>query len=63
MRKVNYVARNGFTTITTTSYTVATSNGFTVEKTFLTAVDSRTEKDKAIMRCHAEKVKEKKGWK
>ena len=66
MRKINYVAvaPNG-TTFTTPSYTEATSAGSKISKTFLTEIDTRSDKIKEATKKHAlkfqEKMREKRG--
>ena len=66
MRKVNYVAvaPNGIS-FTTSSYTEATSAGNKISKTFLTEIDTRSEKIKEATKKHAlkfqEKLREKRG--
>lgn len=66
MRKVNYVAvaPNGIT-FTTTSFTEATSAGNKISKTFLTEIDTRSDKIKEATKKHAlkfqEKMREKRG--
>lgn len=60
MRKLNYVAvaPNG-TTFTTTSFTEATSAGNKISKTFLTEIDTRSDKIKEATKKHALKFQEK----
>ena len=66
MRKVNYVAvaPNG-TAFITTSFTKATSAGNKISKTFLTEIDTRSDKIKEATKKHAlkfqEKMREKRG--
>ena len=59
MRRVVYKARKADgAEFYTTSYREATNSGDRIEKTYLTKIDERTEKQEEWTRIHARKVQE-----
>ena len=62
MRKVNYQARKKDGTVFfTTCYKEATQDA-RIEKTFFTPIEEVTEREKARMREHVQKIREKRGF-